>query len=66
LRKRATRLVPAASKDKMWADVFPARDLGFTDVVISWPRTSEPYTGSESLFEDLVEQLDAQGELVRT
>jgi alkanesulfonate monooxygenase SsuD/methylene tetrahydromethanopterin reductase-like flavin-dependent oxidoreductase (luciferase family) len=55
---------PAVSKDKVSADVLRARDLGFTDVLIPWPRTSEPYAGSESVFEDLAEHLDAQGELV--
>lgn len=57
---------PAVSKAKVCADILRARDLGFTDVVIPWPRTSEPYTGSESVFEDLAGQLDAEGELVLT
>jgi hypothetical protein len=48
------------------ADIVRARDLGFTDVVIPWPRMSEPHTGSESVFEDLAEHLDAHGELVHT
>ena len=59
-------LGPADSKDKVCADIVRARDLGFTDVVIPWPRMSEPHTGSESVFEDLAEHLDAHGELVHT
>ena len=55
---------PAVSTDKVCADILRARDLGFTDIVIPWSRTSEPYTGSESVFEGLAEQLDAHGELV--
>lgn len=28
-----------------------ARDLGFTDLVVHWPRADEPYSGSEAVLE---------------
>jgi alkanesulfonate monooxygenase SsuD/methylene tetrahydromethanopterin reductase-like flavin-dependent oxidoreductase (luciferase family) len=36
-----------------------AADLGFTDVVIAWPRDSEPFAGDEKLLESLASQLDS-------
>jgi alkanesulfonate monooxygenase SsuD/methylene tetrahydromethanopterin reductase-like flavin-dependent oxidoreductase (luciferase family) len=36
-----------------------AADLGFTDVVIAWPRDSEPFAGDERLLENLASQLDS-------
>ena len=36
-----------------------AADLGFTDVVIAWPRDSQPFAGDEKLLEDLASQLDS-------
>ena len=53
---------PRCPKDKVCADILRARDLGFTDLLIPWPRMSEPYTGSESVFEDLAEHLGAYGD----
>lgn len=35
-----------------------AAELGFTDIVIAWPRPTEPFAGSEQLLEDLAAQLD--------
>jgi alkanesulfonate monooxygenase SsuD/methylene tetrahydromethanopterin reductase-like flavin-dependent oxidoreductase (luciferase family) len=34
-----------------------AADLGFTDVVIAWPRDSQPFAGDEKLLENLATQL---------
>jgi hypothetical protein len=36
-----------------------AADLGITDVVIAWPRDSEPFAGDERLLENLASQLDS-------
>lgn len=34
-----------------------ARELGFTDVVTHWPRSSGPYEGHESVLEQVVEEV---------
>lgn len=34
-----------------------ATDLGFTDVVIPWPRRDEPFRGTEALLEDVAASL---------
>ncbi|KQZ90054.1 luciferase [Phycicoccus sp. Root563] len=36
-----------------------AAELGFTDVVTHWPRTSAPYAGSEAVLEQVAGRLDA-------
>jgi alkanesulfonate monooxygenase SsuD/methylene tetrahydromethanopterin reductase-like flavin-dependent oxidoreductase (luciferase family) len=36
-----------------------AADLGFTDVVIAWPRDSQPFAGDEKILENLASQLDS-------
>lgn len=40
------------------AAVERASSLGFTDVVLAWPRASEPYRGDESLMDELAGELD--------
>ncbi len=37
--------------------VGKARELGFTDVVIAWPRAEEPFAGSEKLLDDIADEL---------
>jgi alkanesulfonate monooxygenase SsuD/methylene tetrahydromethanopterin reductase-like flavin-dependent oxidoreductase (luciferase family) len=34
-----------------------ARDLGFTDVVLPWPRRTAPYAGNESILDRLADEL---------
>ncbi len=55
---------PAQSAEKIHDDVGRARDLGFTDVVMPWPRASEPFANSMAAFEEFATRLDT-GELTR-
>lgn len=34
-----------------------AEELGFTDVITHWPRTEEPYAGTESTVEDIASEV---------
>ena len=34
-----------------------AEELGFTDVITHWPRTDEPYAGTESTVEDIAAEV---------
>ncbi len=38
-----------------------ARDLGFTDFVVHWPRPSEPYAGDQAVLDRVADLLDAAG-----
>lgn len=53
---------PVDSAEKLHDDVGRAAGLGFTDVVIPWPRPEEPFAGPLRTFEELAIRLDA-GEL---
>jgi alkanesulfonate monooxygenase SsuD/methylene tetrahydromethanopterin reductase-like flavin-dependent oxidoreductase (luciferase family) len=44
---------PASSVEKVRDDVGRAGELGFTDVVLAWPRDSEPFAGDERVLERL-------------
>lgn len=37
-----------------------ARKLGFTDIVVHWPRASEPYAGSETVLERIADEVLAE------
>ncbi|MGH3432387.1 MAG: LLM class flavin-dependent oxidoreductase [Thermocrispum sp.] len=37
-----------------------ARKLGFTDIVVHWPRAGEPYAGSEAVLERVADQVLAE------
>ena len=53
---------PAAAYDSVdqYREAFGrAAELGFTDVVIAWPRPNEPFAGDERLLADLAAQLDS-------
>jgi alkanesulfonate monooxygenase SsuD/methylene tetrahydromethanopterin reductase-like flavin-dependent oxidoreductase (luciferase family) len=53
------RLRPSAlTGDEFAESVERADDLGFTDVVFHWPRTSEPFAGDERLLDDVAAQRD--------
>lgn len=34
-----------------------ASELGFTDVVMAWPRADEPFAGSEKLLDDIADEM---------
>jgi alkanesulfonate monooxygenase SsuD/methylene tetrahydromethanopterin reductase-like flavin-dependent oxidoreductase (luciferase family) len=53
---------PASSLEKVRDDVGHAAELGFTDVVLAWPRDGDPYRGSLDVFEQLAAAL-IDGEL---
>jgi alkanesulfonate monooxygenase SsuD/methylene tetrahydromethanopterin reductase-like flavin-dependent oxidoreductase (luciferase family) len=48
--------------DKLRDDLLRAADLGYTDLVIFWPRDTEPFAASERVFEQLATHLN-DGEL---
>jgi alkanesulfonate monooxygenase SsuD/methylene tetrahydromethanopterin reductase-like flavin-dependent oxidoreductase (luciferase family) len=52
---------PAHSVEKVKEDAGRAHELGFTDVVIAWPRPTEPFAGSEELMERLGDELSPDG-----
>lgn len=41
---------PMTSADKLHDDVARAASLGFTDVVVFWPRASDPFRAEESTY----------------
>lgn len=45
------------SRDSFAEAVGRAAELGFTDVVVHWPRSSEPYQGREAVLEGIAEDL---------
>lgn len=55
---------PMTSADKLHGDVARAASLGFTDVVVSWPRSEEPFRADESTYEEFGSRLNAAGELL--
>lgn len=54
---------PMTSADKLHDDVARAASLGFTDVVVCWPRSSEPFRADEATYEEFGSRLDGTGEL---
>jgi alkanesulfonate monooxygenase SsuD/methylene tetrahydromethanopterin reductase-like flavin-dependent oxidoreductase (luciferase family) len=50
---------PASSIEKVRDDVGRASELGFTDVVVAWPRDSEPFAGDERVLELVGAELSA-------
>ena len=55
---------PMTSADKLHDDVARAASLGFTDVVVFWPRSQQPFQGKESTYAEFGARLDKNGELV--
>jgi hypothetical protein len=53
----SSRLTEPSSIDGLTRDVERAADLGFTDVVLPWPRPTEPFQGDEGLLEELAGRL---------
>ena len=49
----------ATSDGELLDLVVRAADLGFTDVVLAWPRPTMPYQGDESRMERLAAELPA-------
>ena len=49
----------ATSDDELLGLITRATDLGFTDVVLAWPRPTMPYQGDESRMERLAAELPA-------
>jgi alkanesulfonate monooxygenase SsuD/methylene tetrahydromethanopterin reductase-like flavin-dependent oxidoreductase (luciferase family) len=49
----SSRLTSAAALDDVRRHVERAGALGFTDVVLPWPRATEPFRGDERLLDDL-------------
>jgi alkanesulfonate monooxygenase SsuD/methylene tetrahydromethanopterin reductase-like flavin-dependent oxidoreductase (luciferase family) len=54
---------PASSPAKLREDIARAEELGFTDVVVAWPRDGDPFRGSMSVLESLAGGLSAGGVL---
>jgi alkanesulfonate monooxygenase SsuD/methylene tetrahydromethanopterin reductase-like flavin-dependent oxidoreductase (luciferase family) len=52
---------PASSAEKVHDDVGRAGALGFTDVVIAWPRPEAPFAGSPRVLEDLAARMTDGG-----
>ena len=46
-----------SSRDAFSDAVGRAAELGFTDVVVHWPRSGEPYQGQETVLEDIAAEL---------
>jgi alkanesulfonate monooxygenase SsuD/methylene tetrahydromethanopterin reductase-like flavin-dependent oxidoreductase (luciferase family) len=53
---------PATSVEKLEDDIGRAAALGFTDVVIAWPRAEDPFAGSQRVLEGVAALL-TDGEL---
>lgn len=53
----SSRLGDAAGLDEFGRHVERAASLGFTDVVMPWPRPSEPFRGDDRLLDDLARRL---------
>ncbi|WP_019818650.1 LLM class flavin-dependent oxidoreductase [Saccharomonospora saliphila] len=45
------------SRESFADAVGRAAELGFTDVVVHWPRSGEPYQGREAVLEDIADDL---------
>jgi alkanesulfonate monooxygenase SsuD/methylene tetrahydromethanopterin reductase-like flavin-dependent oxidoreductase (luciferase family) len=54
---------PPSSLEKVRDDVGRATELGFTDAVLAWPRSREPFTGDERVIERVGAELSAAGDL---
>jgi alkanesulfonate monooxygenase SsuD/methylene tetrahydromethanopterin reductase-like flavin-dependent oxidoreductase (luciferase family) len=52
-----SRLNDSSSVLRLMQDVERAAGLGFTDVVLAWPRPDEPFAGSERLLDDVAQVL---------
>ena len=48
---------PIESVDQLCERIHRAGELGFTDVVIPWPRPAAPFAGSETALDRLPERL---------
>ncbi|PXY34936.1 LLM class flavin-dependent oxidoreductase [Prauserella sp. PE36] len=46
-----------SSKDAFADAAGRAKELGFTDIVIHWPRSGSPYQGRETVLEEVVDEL---------
>jgi alkanesulfonate monooxygenase SsuD/methylene tetrahydromethanopterin reductase-like flavin-dependent oxidoreductase (luciferase family) len=53
----------ATSADEVVELVERAARLGFTDVVLAWPRAGDPYRGDERVMHDLAGRLDGLADL---
>jgi alkanesulfonate monooxygenase SsuD/methylene tetrahydromethanopterin reductase-like flavin-dependent oxidoreductase (luciferase family) len=53
---------PADSAEQLHDDAGRAAELGFTDIVVPWPRPSEPFAGRVEVIEQLADRL-TDGEL---
>jgi alkanesulfonate monooxygenase SsuD/methylene tetrahydromethanopterin reductase-like flavin-dependent oxidoreductase (luciferase family) len=53
----------ATSAEQVRDAIGRAGDLGFTDVVIAWPREHGIFQGSEAVLEQIASHLDSKGEL---
>jgi alkanesulfonate monooxygenase SsuD/methylene tetrahydromethanopterin reductase-like flavin-dependent oxidoreductase (luciferase family) len=54
---------PMGSAEKLRDDAGRAAALGFTDIVVPWPRAGEPFAGSLTALEDFAGGLDDGGAL---
>lgn len=54
---------PLSSVEQVRDDLGRAAALGFTDVVIPWPRAGEPFQGAESVLDELAPLLRPDGAL---
>lgn len=54
---------PMTSAAKLHDDVSRAARLGFTDVVVCWPRSHDPFRAEESTYEEFGSLLTADGRL---
>lgn len=45
------------SRDFCLEQLHQAKELGFTDVVLTWPRPDEPFKGTESVLEEVAASL---------
>lgn len=53
-------LSPLSTVDTFTDAAQRARKLGFTDVVVHWPRANEPYAGSEAVLERIADEALAE------
>jgi alkanesulfonate monooxygenase SsuD/methylene tetrahydromethanopterin reductase-like flavin-dependent oxidoreductase (luciferase family) len=49
---------PVSSVDQLCEHIHRAGELGYTDVVIPWPRRRKPFAGNEKLLEQLAGRID--------
>jgi alkanesulfonate monooxygenase SsuD/methylene tetrahydromethanopterin reductase-like flavin-dependent oxidoreductase (luciferase family) len=50
---------PMGTAEKLRADAGRAAELGFTDIVVPWPRQSEPFAGRTEALEEFAADLTA-------